>query len=201
MYEWRKMTPKQREATLKLRKQRGYPWHSPPHLPGETNFYHITAACYEHKSIIGTNPKRMYSFVDSLLKTAKEYATATYAWCVLSNHYHIFVQTDDLKRFEKELGKLHGRNSYNWNGEENCRGRKVWYNMADRYIRSERHFWTTVNYIHNNPVHHGYIKKWQEWPFSSAIDFIRKVGREKAIELWREYPLKNYGKGWDDPHL
>ena len=58
-----------------------------------------------------------------------------------------------------------------------------------------------MNYVHNNPVHHGYVKKWQEWSFSSAIDFLEKVGREKAKEIWLNYPLLDYGNGWDDSEL
>ena len=100
-----------------------------------------------------------------------------------------------------ELGKFHGRQSYLWNGEENCRGRKVWYNAVDRYIRSERHFWATMNYIHHNPVHHEYVKHWHEWPFSSSIDFLEKMGKEKAAEIWKKYPLFDYGKGWDNPRF
>src|SRR3989442_16012922 len=48
-YLWRQLTPKQRVELLAWRKERGYPWHSPPHRP---NFGHlrflISAACYEH---------------------------------------------------------------------------------------------------------------------------------------------------------
>jgi len=54
-----------------------------------------------------------------------------------------------------------------------------------------------VNYIHHNPVHHGYVEKWQDWPWSSATDFIERVGRETALKIWREYPVFDYGKTWD----
>ena len=58
-----------------------------------------------------------------------------------------------------------------------------------------------MNYVHNNPVHHRYVKHWNEWPYSSAARFLREVGREKAAEIWRSYPVRDYGKGWDDPGL
>jgi putative transposase len=57
-----------------------------------------------------------------------------------------------------------------------------------------------VNYIHNNPLQHGYVDKWQDWPWSSATDFIERVGRATAENIWREYPILDYGKKWDvDP--
>ena len=64
-------------------------------------------------------------------------------------------------------------------------------------MRNADHFWSTVNYIHHNPVKHGYVDQWLEWPFSSASDFLDSIGREQAMELWRKYPILDYGKGWD----
>ncbi len=64
-------------------------------------------------------------------------------------------------------------------------------------MRSERHFWATVNYVHNNPIKHGYVDGWQDWPFSNAAQYLDQVGREKAEEIWREYPVLDYGKDWD----
>jgi len=94
------------------------------------------------------------------------------------------------------LGKLHGRTSFIWNGEENTRGRKNWCNVIDRWIRDERHFWTALNYIHHNPVKHELAKKWREWPFSSAANYLERVGTEKARDIWYRYPARDYGEGW-----
>ncbi len=58
-----------------------------------------------------------------------------------------------------------------------------------------------MNYIHNNPVHHRYVKKWADWAFSSAGEFLEGVGSEKAKEIWLNYPLLDYGKDWDDAGL
>jgi putative transposase len=35
-------------------------------------------------------------------------------------------------------------------------------------------------------------------PFSSAQQFLESVGREEAERVWREYPVLDYGRGWDD---
>ena len=86
----------------------------------------------------------MESFSATVREVAKndtqEYVVA---WCVLPNHYHLLLATSDILEFleQEQLGKMHGRTSFNWNGEEKQRGRKVW------------------------------------------------------------YPVRNYGKGWDDPEL
>jgi len=51
--------------------------------------------------------------------------------------------------------------------------------------------------LHHNPVHHGYVEKWQDWPWSSAAAFIDRVGHQTASKIWREYPILDYGKKWD----
>jgi len=59
----------------------------------------------------------------------------------------------------------------------------------------------TMNYIHHNPVHHGYVSDWCDWPYSSAGRFLDEVGRSRAAELWRQYPVLDYGAGWDDAEM
>jgi putative transposase len=103
-----------------------------------------------------------------------------------------------MKRFAKTIGQLHGRTSFEMNGLDNARGRRVWYNCQDRCMRSEGHFYTSINYVHNNPVKHGYVKKWPEWPFSSVHGYLETMGREWLLDLWSSYPVLDYGKGWDD---
>ena len=66
-------------------------------------------------------------------------------------------------------------------------------------MRSDAHFFATVNYIHNNPVRHGYVEKWQHWPFSSVHRYLEDAGREWIAATWRDYPVRDYGDGWDPP--
>jgi putative transposase len=199
MYDWRKMNAAQRNEVLRERKGRKLAWHAPPHwkYEGKVQFI-VTAARYEHMPIIGHSVTRMAEFESELLKACNELGVHVYAWCILLNHYHILIQTDNIEEFRRILGKIHGSTSFRWNGEEDKRGRKVWYRSFDRPMKSDRHFWASVNYIHNNPVRHGYCQKWQDWSFSSADNFIEKFGRGKTIEIWNDYPTLDYGKGWDD---
>ena len=120
-----------------------------------------------------------------------------YAWCILPNHYHTVVKTDRIRELRHALGLFHGRSSFQWNEEDDSRRRKVWHNCFERPIKSERHFWATLNYVHHNPVHHGYVDRWQDWPWSSAGHFLNAVGRSHALNLWLKYPILDYGKKWD----
>ncbi|MEW6305840.1 MAG: hypothetical protein AB1705_20365 [Verrucomicrobiota bacterium] len=199
---WRRLTPKQREDLLAWRKENNRPWHSPPHRPNYgCNHFLISAACYEHEAFIGLSPQRMDGFVAALLGVFNKHATRTVAWCVLPNHYHALVETPNVLKLLWEIGRLHGRTSFAWNGEEGKRGRQVFHRAAERAMRSERHFWATVNYVHHNPVHHRYVKLWTEWPWSSAKDYLAAMGRADAEQIWQRYPVRDYGKKWDAAEL
>lgn len=201
-YYWRRLTTKQREDLLKWRRDLKRPWHSPPHRPNFGRFrFHISAACYEHAPHIGHSVERMEAFSATLLDTVRSHSDEVFCWCVLPNHYHVLVNTPNVLRLVYELGRLHGRTSHLWNTEEDTRGRKVFHRATERVMRSDRHFLATVNYIHHNPVHHRYVERWTEWPWSSAADYLATTGRDEAERIWREHPLLGYGAKWDAPEM
>jgi putative transposase len=194
MYNWRQMTDVERVKALTVRKCQGHPWHRPPHFDVDgVHSYLLTAACWNHEMIIGQSPDRMAEFESDLIET-----TDPIAWCILPNHYHLVLQTRDLRKTVRDLGKIHGRSSFSWNGEDQARGRSVWHSCADRRIRNESHLWATINYVHHNPVRHGYCDRWQEWPYSSASSFLESEGRSRALEIWNRYPPNKFGDGWDN---
>jgi len=201
MYNWRHMTEEQRKDVLAMRKTYCHPWHSPPHNPqNERTRFHVFAACYEHAPYIGTGRERMVAFETSLVGLLQRDADL-HAWAVLPNHYHVLITTTDVHYLRRELGRLHGRTSFVWNGEENQRGRKVWFNVMEHGIKSDRHFWATLNYVHHNPVHHRYSTHWQDWPFSSTAAYLEQVGKTDAERIWKEYPILDYGRDWDSENL
>ncbi|KAA3658781.1 MAG: transposase [Calditrichaeota bacterium] len=198
MYKSRKLSQKERKALIEQRKTNHLPWHSPPRFIKRDRIFLISAACFEHQHIFNATSNRLEKFSHALLDFINKNCEKLYLWVVLPNHYHFVAHIIDLDVFSKKVQAFHSITAIAWNKEENTPGRKIFHSYSDRFIRTERHFWTTFNYIHNNPVKHGYVKKWQDWPFSSIHHYFEKYGRKKLKEIWFKYPLKDYGKGWDD---
>jgi putative transposase len=107
----------------------------------------------------------------------------------------------DVHVWIRELGQLHGRTAFQWNGQDNRRGRKVWHRCAETTMKSERHFQATLLYVLHNPVRHRYVNRWQEWPFGNAQEWLVETGEAQARRLWKEFPLGNYGDDWDPPEM
>jgi putative transposase len=90
------------------------------------------------------------------------------AWCVMPNHVHVLIETQDghplpkvvqsWKSFTARLINRHlGRTGTVWMRD-----------YFDRYIRDDRHLAAVVAYIHANPVKAGLTASERDWPHSSA---------------------------------
>ena len=196
MYEYRKLTPEQRREVVEQRLRMGYPPHSSPHPLKNHPFYLITAACYEHKHRLISSERRQ-ELLNQLFETFTGEGIQILAWVVLPNHYHLLTQEVDFPWLSRQLRLIHGRFAYRWNQEDGLSG-KVWCSYSDRAIRSERHYYATLNYIHYNPVKHGFMGSPYDWKESSVHWYLEQNGREWLRDCWVKYPVKDYGKGWDD---
>ena len=116
---------------------------------------------------------------------------------VLPNHYHLLVQCRPLSVISRPLRKVHARTARELNRRAGLTGRKIWHLFSDRHIRNERHYYTTLNYIHYNPTKHDYVLKPSDWTCSSFHWYEKHFGIEWLRDLWRTYPIRDYGKGWD----
>lgn len=192
------MTAEERQEIMESRKRNRISWHSPPHLDLEGEHYYLfTAACFEHTIVIGQSLERMAECEFSVLSLCRETDAEVFAWCILPNHYHLLFKTSNIQALRHQVKLFHGRSSRKWNLEDSMVGRQVWHSYFERPLKSERHFWASLNYVHHNAVHHGLVDHWQDWPFSSARQYLETIGREKAAEIWKQYPILDYGKKWD----
>ncbi len=93
-----------------------------------------------------------------------------HAWVILKDHFHIMIipETRNISNFMHSL-KLSF--SMNYRKAQNRTGiiwqRRFW----DHLIRNENDYYAHLNYIHYNPVKHGYVKRAYDYPHSSILKF------------------------------
>jgi len=105
------------------------------------------------------------------------------AFVVLPDHLHAIWtlptgDNDFSKRwmlikagFSRQLPKNERINkSRRKKGERGIWQRRYWEHM----IRDDEDYENHVNYIHYNPVKHGYVKRAVEWPYSTIHDYVEK---------------------------
>jgi putative transposase len=198
-YEFRKLTSREREEIIRSRRERGYPLHAPPHPFREAGFYLITAANFEHAPIM-VSPERRTEFEILLLAAMENIQAEVIAWVILLNHYHILIDVESLDSVSGTLKYLHGKTSRMWNLQDHLtEKRRVWYKFSDRLMRSAEQLNQTFNYIHYNPIKHGYTDDINEWPWSSFKLYEENQGRNWLREHWKSNPPpEELGRGWDD---
>jgi putative transposase len=198
-YEYRDLTPQQREEVIARRRAMGYPLHAPPHPVRDQGYYMISAANYEHTPIM-SSPSRRTAFQKQLLTTFQEIQADVIGWVILANHYHLVGGMQSLDDVSAALRQLHGSTSFEWNKEDGLQGkRKVWYKFFDHKIRDDTHYYLALNYIHYNPIKHGYVNDAYDWQWSSLSLYCEDHGREWLREKWNRFPPgPDFGNGWDD---
>ncbi|TEU14815.1 MAG: hypothetical protein E3J21_14815 [Anaerolineales bacterium] len=142
------------------------PDHHPPHIYLDNTWYIITSATLNHAPFLASEQAK--TLVRDTLKTlVPRLNFALRAWVILNNHYHLLLKTRRGKDPTHFFGQLHGSTSRQINLWDGATGRQMWHNYWDTCIRAEADLWARFNYVHNNPVKHGYVQQLEDWPFSS----------------------------------
>ncbi len=87
------------------------------------------------------------------------------------------------------MQRLHGRTSRQINLWAALPGRRVWYSYWDTCVRSDDDMWTKFNYIHYNPIKHGYVSRMEDWPYSSYHYYLRTRGVAWLADSYAQYPV------------
>ncbi len=133
----------------------------------------VTAGTYEKFPHFNTG-SRLDFVLMSLFDFADEFGWLMQAWAVLINHYHFVGQSpDDPKTLRTMLRKLHSVIAVQINTEGSVRGRRVMDQYWDSHITFQQSYLARLNYVRQNPVHHGIVRNATDYPWCSAAWFER----------------------------
>ena len=123
------------------------------------------------------------------------------AWVVLPDHLHAvwtlppddddfstrwrLIKTRFARAFDHKEKRSVVRKA---NGERGIWQRRFW----EHFIRDERDYGAHLDYLHYNPVKHGYVAKVLDWPYSS---FSRYVQRGIYSKDWSCGEVKDLAAG------
>ena len=147
-----------------------------------------------------------------------------YTYCLIPNHFHLLVYIrpeDSINNIILKRANITGRNpitqafanffnSYtkSYNNAYNRMGRLFLYPFKRILVDKEDYLLILINYIHRNPIHHGIVKNFYEWKYSSynailsnkptrieRAYIIQLFGSEKAFILFHEQNKTKPGMG------
>ena len=133
-------------------------------------FHHVINRGVNRSDIFGIDEDYAV-FLRILDKASLDYKVIVHDYCLMSNHFHIMVETelDNLSLFMKQVNanyaiyfnKRTKRSGHLWQGRF-----KSW------FITDEKYLYTLIKYIENNPIKAKMIENLGEYKYSSYQSFI-----------------------------
>ncbi len=160
----------------------------PLRLSFENAVYHITSRGNRREQIFYNDEDRK-RFLEKINETCLKYSFVCFAYCLMDNHYHLFLQTL-LPNLSEGMHYLN--TSYtNW---FKARHKIVGVVFQGRYkslIVDENSYGVSLSaYIHLNPYRAGIVKDLREYLWSSYLDYVD--GEKTLVRLDTSLILKHF---------
>lgn len=127
----------------------------------------LTAGTF-HKQHLFKGHERLKLMEQTLFRVFKFRGWKLRAWAIFSNHYHWIGISPENGSIRRLIQHLHSESAKLLNQLDNTPGRKVWFQYWDKCLSFEKSYFARLNYVVNNPIHHGLVQVADRYPFCSA---------------------------------
>ena len=133
--------------------------------------YHHVINRGVNRSDIFQDEKDYEMFLKILCKASTAYRVIVHDYCLMSNHFHLLVETelDNLSLFMKHINsnyaiyfnKKNSRSGHFWQGR-----------FYSRYITDETYYYTLIRYIEQNPIEAKIASRIGEYAYTLGAEII-----------------------------
>ena len=110
-------------------------------------------------------------FVDLLQETTDMFNIYVAAYCLMSTHYHLLVQTPNAN-LARCMRHINGVYTQRYNRHHKCDGTLFRGRYKSILIDADSYLLQLVRYIHRNPVKCGFVEQLDQYPWSSHKGYI-----------------------------
>jgi REP element-mobilizing transposase RayT len=129
-------------------------------------------------------------FVELLREVVERDGLTVFAWCIMSNHYHMAVRTGSIS-LDRPMKSLHQRFTHHFNAKNRFFGPLWQGRYRAKLIDDQRYFDQLLAYIHLNPVAAGLVRDPYEYRWSGHREI---VGRTRAQIVDVDEVLQLFGR-------
>jgi REP element-mobilizing transposase RayT len=129
--------------------------------------YHVTSRGNEKKPVFKDDADRL-NFLNTLQHANKRYNWICHAYCLMTNHYHLLIETPDgnlsigMRQinsvYTQLFNKRHGRTGHLFQGR-----------YKTILIQKDSHLLEVCRYVVLNPVRAKKVEQPEDWPWSSYL--------------------------------
>ncbi len=137
------------------------------------------------------NKEDYWSFVDLLEELSEVFNVNVAAYCLMSNHYHLLVQTPDanLSRSMRHLNSVY---TQRYNRRHGYDGQLFRGRYKSIVVELDSYALELVRYIHRNPLEAGIVNTLQKYPWSSHKPYLSDAKKWKWLH--KDSILKLFSK-------
>lgn len=143
------------------------------------------------------------SFVGLLGEASEMWNIRVAAYCLMTNHYHILVQTPDAN-IARSMRHINGVYTQRFNRKHDCDGPLFRGRYKSILVSADSYLLQLIRYIHRNPVRAGYVdslgdylwsshkgylsvaRKW-EWLYKEFIFSLLTKNRKEWLKKYRQF--------------
>lgn len=139
----------------------------PPRIQLANGLYHVTArGVAEYALFCDQGDRRL--FIDLLRTTIRRCQWECHAYCLMTTHYHLLVQTR-APNLAAGMHFLNGRYAQLFNERYGRLGHLFFRRYAATMIGSEEQLAQAWQYVLDNPVRAGLCSRAEDWPWSGSF--------------------------------
>jgi len=144
----------------------------------EAGIYHIINRGVERRNIFNEHSDYDF-FLELLLKLTKDYNVIIHTYVLMTNHYHILLETKQ-KNLSKAIQFLNDKYAKYYNKKYKRVGH-LWQGRYKSYaLYDDAHFWIVAKYIERNPIKANMVNDINQYSYQS---FFEWKNRSKNYEL------------------
>lgn len=150
--------------------------------------YHLTSRGDRREDIYEDDTDRR-AYLEVLSSVIEQFNWTCYAYCLMSNHYHLLVQTPDAN-LSKGMRQLNGVYTQAYNRRHNKTGHLFQGRYKSILVDEDSYLLELSRYIVLNPVKAGMVKRVDQWKWSSYLVMVD----EAPVPEWlkRDYLLSQF---------
>ena len=175
--------------------------------------YHVTSRGDRQEDIYLDDEDRT-AYLDILKKVCERFNWVVHAYCLMSNHYHLLIETPD-SNLSKGMRQLNGVYTQSFNRRHKRVGHVYQGRFKAILVQKETYLLELSRYIVLNPVRAEMVRSAKDWPWSSYratagltepvdflhVDWILSVFAKRkslASQRYRVFVMdgKNQPKPW-----
>lgn len=138
-------------------------------------FFHIMTQGLNKEYIFKENYYKD-KYIKLIKKYANVYSIMILAYCMMDNHAHILIFTEDVKQLSAFMQNINSKFALYYNKEISRVGYVFRGRYNSQYIKNKNYLLNCLNYIHMNPVKANMTNKPEEYNYSSYNDYLNKIG-------------------------